>query len=74
MKNFKPLIKNCRYIIIQILVSLIVMILLKRLSIFQAVNAINTKDYPIFTRCLESAYNQMYERHHDGLEPDHIYV
>ena len=47
MKNFKSLIKNCRYIIIQILVSLIGMILLKRLSIFQTVNAINAEDYPM---------------------------
>jgi len=27
-----------------------------------------------FTRSIESAYNEMYERHHIGLEPDHIYV
>ncbi|MDB9975107.1 tetratricopeptide repeat protein [Candidatus Thioglobus sp.] len=31
-------------------------------------------DTPLFTRRLESVYNEMYERHHDGLEPDHIYV
>jgi predicted O-linked N-acetylglucosamine transferase (SPINDLY family) len=27
-----------------------------------------------FTKNLESAYTQMYERHQKGLEPDHIYV
>ena len=27
-----------------------------------------------FTKNLESAYTQMYERHHEGLDPDHIYV
>ena len=31
----------------------------------------NTK---LFTKHLESAYTEMYERHHKGLEPDHIYV
>ena len=31
-------------------------------------------DTPLFTKNLESAYTQMYERHHQGLEPDHIYV
>jgi predicted O-linked N-acetylglucosamine transferase (SPINDLY family) len=31
----------------------------------------NTK---LFTKNLESAFTQMYERHHGGLEPDHIYV
>jgi predicted O-linked N-acetylglucosamine transferase (SPINDLY family) len=31
----------------------------------------NTK---LFTKNLEAAYTQMYERHHKGLEPDHIYV
>jgi protein O-GlcNAc transferase len=31
----------------------------------------NTK---LFVRNLESAYTTMYERHHEGLEPDHIYV
>ena len=31
----------------------------------------NTK---LFTKNLESAYTQMYERHHKGLEPDHINV
>jgi protein O-GlcNAc transferase len=31
-------------------------------------------DTPAFTRHLESAYNKMYERYHDRLEPDHIYV
>ena len=29
---------------------------------------------PLFTKNLESAYTEMYERHHQGLEPDHIYV
>ena len=31
----------------------------------------NTK---LFTKNLESAYSMMYERHHQGLDPDHIYV
>jgi len=31
-------------------------------------------DTPLFTKNLESAYTQMYERYHKGLEPDHIYV
>ena len=31
----------------------------------------NTK---LFAKNIESAYTQMYERHHQGLEPDHIYV
>jgi predicted O-linked N-acetylglucosamine transferase (SPINDLY family) len=31
-------------------------------------------DTPLFTRHLESAYKTMYNRHHEGLEPDHIYV
>ena len=31
-------------------------------------------DTPLFTRHLESAYKKMYNRHHEGLEPDHIYV
>ena len=31
----------------------------------------NTK---LFVKNLESAYTTMYERHHKGLEPDHIYV
>jgi predicted O-linked N-acetylglucosamine transferase (SPINDLY family) len=31
----------------------------------------NTK---LFTKNLEAAYTQMYERHHKGLEPDHIYI
>ena len=30
-------------------------------------------DTKLFTKNLESAYTQMYERHHEGLEPDHIY-
>jgi len=28
----------------------------------------------LFTKHLESAYSIIYERHHEGLEPDHIYV
>jgi predicted O-linked N-acetylglucosamine transferase (SPINDLY family) len=31
-------------------------------------------DTPLFTRNLESAFTEMYERYHKGLEPDHIYV
>jgi predicted O-linked N-acetylglucosamine transferase (SPINDLY family) len=31
-------------------------------------------DTKLFTKNLESAYTQMYERYHQGLEPDHIYV
>ena len=31
-------------------------------------------DNPLFTKHLESAYKTMYDRHHKGLEPDHIYV
>ena len=31
----------------------------------------NTK---LFTKNLESAYTEMYERCHQGLDPDHIYV
>jgi predicted O-linked N-acetylglucosamine transferase (SPINDLY family) len=31
-------------------------------------------DTPLFTKNIESAYTQMYERYHEGLEPDHIYV
>jgi len=31
-------------------------------------------DTALFTRHLESAYLTMYDRHHQGLEPDHIYV
>jgi protein O-GlcNAc transferase len=31
-------------------------------------------DTPRFTRQLESAYRQIYERHHAGLAPDHIVV
>ena len=27
-----------------------------------------------FTKNLESAYTEMFERYHKGLEPDHIYV
>jgi predicted O-linked N-acetylglucosamine transferase (SPINDLY family) len=29
---------------------------------------------PLFTRNLESAYSEMYDRYQKGLEPDHIYV
>ena len=31
-------------------------------------------DTKLFTKNIESAYTQMYERYHEGLEPDHIYV
>jgi protein O-GlcNAc transferase len=31
-------------------------------------------DTKLFTKNLESAYTMIYERHHQGLEPDHIYV
>ena len=31
-------------------------------------------DTPLFTKNIESAYRIMYERYHDGLEPDHIYL
>ena len=31
-------------------------------------------DTLLFTKNIESAYTTMYERHHQGLEPDHIYV
>jgi len=31
-------------------------------------------DTPLFTKNIESAYTKMYERYHEGLEPDHIYV
>jgi len=31
-------------------------------------------DTKLFVKNLESAYTTMYERHHEGLEPDHIYV
>ena len=31
-------------------------------------------DTKLFTSNIESAYTQMYDRHHKGLEPDHIYV
>jgi predicted O-linked N-acetylglucosamine transferase (SPINDLY family) len=31
----------------------------------------NTK---LFAKSIETAYTKMYERHHQGLEPDHIYV
>ena len=31
-------------------------------------------DTKLFTKTLESAFTTMYERYHQGLEPDHIYV
>ena len=31
-------------------------------------------DTPQFTRNLESAYKTMYEKHHSGMKPEHIYV
>ena len=31
-------------------------------------------DTKLFTKNLESAYTQMYERYYEGLKPDHIYV
>ena len=31
-------------------------------------------DTKLFAKNIESAYTQMYERHHQGLEPDHIYI
>ena len=31
-------------------------------------------DTPLFTKNLESAYSEMYDRYQKGLEPDHIYV
>lgn len=31
-------------------------------------------DTPLFTQHLESAYIKMYQRNHDGLKPEHIYV
>jgi predicted O-linked N-acetylglucosamine transferase (SPINDLY family) len=31
-------------------------------------------DTPLFTRHLEDLYAQMYERHHNGLSPDHLFV
>jgi predicted O-linked N-acetylglucosamine transferase (SPINDLY family) len=31
-------------------------------------------DTPLFTRKLESAYQTMYEKHHKGMKPEHIYV
>ena len=31
-------------------------------------------DTKLFTKNLESAYTQMYDRHHQGEEPEHIYV
>jgi predicted O-linked N-acetylglucosamine transferase (SPINDLY family) len=29
-------------------------------------------DTPLFTKNLEAAYIKMYERYHEGLEPEHI--
>ena len=29
---------------------------------------------PLFTKHLESAYEKIYERYHDNLKPEHIYV
>ena len=31
-------------------------------------------DTPLFTRNLESAYKTMYEKHHSGMKPEHIFV
>ena len=31
-------------------------------------------DTPLFTKNIEAAYTQMYERYQNELEPDHIYV
>jgi predicted O-linked N-acetylglucosamine transferase (SPINDLY family) len=31
-------------------------------------------DTPKFTKNLESAYSEMYDRYQKGLDPDHIYV
>ena len=31
-------------------------------------------DTKLFTKNLESAYTMMYDRYHQGLDPDHIYV
>ena len=31
-------------------------------------------DTPLFTKNIEAAYIQMYERHHKGLQPDHMYI
>ena len=31
-------------------------------------------DTPLFTRKLESAYQTMYDKHHKGMKPEHIYV
>ena len=31
-------------------------------------------DTPLFTRNLESAFKTMYEKHHNGMKPEHIYV
>ena len=51
----------------------------KRLSVLRqklAANALTAPLFntPLFTRHLESAYQQMYERYHAGLEPDHLFV
>ena len=31
-------------------------------------------DTPLFTRNLELAYKTMYEKHHSGMKPEHIFV
>jgi predicted O-linked N-acetylglucosamine transferase (SPINDLY family) len=31
-------------------------------------------DTPLFTKNIEAAYIQMYERYHKGLQPDHMYI
>ena len=31
-------------------------------------------DTPLFSRHIENAYLQMYERYHDGLQPEHIFI
>ena len=51
----------------------------KKMSEIKAKLAKNIKTAPLFnsqlfTKHLESAYSIIYERHHEGLEPDHIYV
>jgi len=51
----------------------------KKMSELKAKLAKNIKTAPLFnsqlfTKHLESAYSIIYERHHEGLEPDHIYV
>ena len=51
----------------------------EKLKIIKDKLAINLSTAPLydtalFTRHLESAYLTMYDRYHQGLEPDHIYV